>query len=170
MLLSILGEHLCFPKNGQVSYHTCLIWEEHLKDDNLFSFLVRFEKAKTPEEIRSVAGLLRQRLSEPQYKDLHRLFSVWVGRVIMRNMDIPESRMPVFQNLQEVENMLAETVASWKDTWIAEGRMAGRSEGKLDALAENIRALMETLGLTKEKAIDMLKVSEEDRTRLSRIL
>ncbi len=86
--------------------------------------------------------------------------------------------------------MLAETVASWKDTWISEGRMEGfrkgfregfmegfregrmegHAEGRLDNLAENIRALMETLGLTKEKAMDMLKVFEEDRARLSRIL
>ena len=44
--------------------------------------MVRFEKAKTPEEIQSVLGLLRQRLSEPQYKELHELFSLWVGRVI----------------------------------------------------------------------------------------
>ena len=78
--------------------------------------------------------------------------------------------------------MLAETVASWKDTWIAEGRMEGmetglskgrmegRAEGRLDNLVENIRALMETLGLPKEKAMDMLKVSEEDRARLSTIL
>ena len=84
--------------------------------------------------------MLRQRLSEPQYKDLNRLFSVWVGRVIMRNMDIPESSMPVFQNLQEVENMLAETVASWKDAWIAEGRMEGMetglSKGRMEGCAE----------------------------------
>ena len=78
--------------------------------------------------------------------------------------------------------MLAETVASWKDTWIAEGmetglskgrvegRMEGRAEGRLDNLVENIHALMETLGLPKEKAMDMLKVSEEDRARLSTIL
>ena len=110
-----------------------------------------------------------------------RLFSVWVGRVVLRNMGIQKS-MPEFQDLQEVENMLAETVASWKDTWIAEGmetglskgRMEGMetglSKGRLDNLAENIRALMETLGLPKEKAMDVLKVSEEDRARLSSVL
>ena len=98
--------------------------------------------------------------------------------------------------------MLAETVASWKDTWIAEGMETGlskgriegmetglskgraegriegmetglskgRAEGKLSALAENIHALMETLGLPREKAMDMLKVSEEDRAKLASIL
>ena len=90
--------------------------------------------------------------------------------------------MPEFQDLQEVDNMLAETVSTWKDTWFAEGRMEGletglsrgrvegRAEGRLGTLAENIRALMETLGLSKEKALDMLKVSEEDRARLSSVL
>lgn len=51
--------------------------------------------------------------------------------------------------LQEVENMLAETVASWKDTWLAEGmatgRAEGRVEGRLGTLVENIRTLMEVL-------------------------
>ena len=59
--------------------------------------------------------------------------------------------------------MLAETVASWKDTWLAEGIATGR----LGTLMENIRALMETLNITKEKAMDMLKVSEEDRAKIS---
>ena len=31
--------------------------------------------------------------------------------------------------------MLAETVASWKDTWIAEGMETGLSKGRLDNLA-----------------------------------
>ncbi len=53
---------------------------------------------------------------------------------------------------------------------IAEGRMKGRAEGRVDNLVENIHALMETLGLPKEKAMDVLKVSEEDRAKLSSIL
>ena len=36
----------------------------------------------------------------------------------------------------------------------------------MGTLAENIRAIMETFGLSKEKAMDMLKVTEEDRARL----
>ena len=142
---------------------------EAADEGNLFSFMVRFERARTPEEIRSVLGLLRQRLAESQYRDLRRLFSVWVGRVIFRNVGIKKS-VPEFQDLQEVENMLAETVASWKDTWLAEGRQEGRLEGKLSNLADNIRALMETLGLTREKAMDMLKVSEEDRKLLASVM
>ena len=146
---------------------------EAADEGNLFSFMVRFERARTPEEIRSVLGLLRQRLAESQYRDLRRLFSVWVGRVIFRNVGIKKS-VPEFQDLQEVENMLAETVASWKDTWLAEGRQEGRQEGRLEGklsnLADNIRALMETLGLTREKAMDMLKVSEEDRKLLASVM
>ena len=142
---------------------------EAADEGNLFSFMVRFERARTPEEIRSVLGLLRQRLAESQYRDLRRLFSVWVGRVIFRNVGIKKS-VPEFQDLQEVENMLAETVASWKDTWLAEGRQEGRLEGKLSNLADNIRALMETLGLTREKAMDMLKVSEADRKLLASVM
>ena len=78
--------------------------------------------------------------------------------------------------------MLAETVASWKDTWLAEGietgrvegraegRVEGRVEGRLSALAESIRALMKNLCISKEKAMDTLSVSEEDRAKLSSVL
>ncbi|MBP3730224.1 MAG: Rpn family recombination-promoting nuclease/putative transposase [Mailhella sp.] len=147
-----------------------LLDEKHCGDaqtsgENLFSYMVRFEKAKTPEEIQLVLRSLRQRLSEPQYRELRRLFSVWVGRVVLRNLGLKKA-LPEFRDLQEVENMLAETVASWKDTWLAEGRV----EGRLGNLVENIRTLMETLCLTKEKAMDTLKVSEEDRAKLSSLL
>ncbi len=54
----------------------------------MFLSRVRFEWAKTPEKIRSVLGLLRQRLSKPRYRDVGRLFGVWVGRVIFGNMGI----------------------------------------------------------------------------------
>jgi hypothetical protein len=54
----------------------------------MFLSRVRFEWAKTPEKIRSVLGLLRQRLSKPRYRDLRGLFSVWGGRMIFRNMGI----------------------------------------------------------------------------------
>ena len=163
-----------------------LLDEKHCGDaqtgsENLFSYMVRFEKAKTPEDIQLVLQSLRQRLSEPQYRELRRLFSVWVGRVVLRNLGLKKA-LPEFRDLQEVENMLAETVASWKDTWLAEGiatgraegiatgRAEGRAEGRLGTLVENIRTLMETLCLTKEKAMDTLKVSEEDRAKLSSLL
>ena len=199
-------EDLCGPVPPSLEpYHTgrkyFLLDEKHCggpsDEGNLFAFMVRFENAKTPEDIRSVLSLLRQRLSEPRYRDLRRLFTVWLGRIVFRNLGIRKS-MPEFQDLQEVDNMLAETVSTWKDTWFAEGRMEGletglskgraegletgltrgraegrfegRAEGRLGTLAENIRALMETLGLSKEKAMDMLKVSEEDRARLSSVL
>ena len=135
-------------------------------EDGLFSYVIRFEKANSPEDIQSVLQSLRRRLAEPQYKDLRRLFSVWVGRVVLRNIGLQKA-MPEFRDLQEVENMLAETVASWKDTWLAEGMETGRAEGRLGNLMENVCALMETLSITKEKAMDMLKVSEEDRAKIS---
>ncbi|MCR5219698.1 MAG: hypothetical protein K6E31_01725, partial [bacterium] len=55
---------------------------------DMFLSRMRFEGAKTPERIRSVLGLLLQRLSKPRYRDLRGLFSVWVGRMIFRNRGI----------------------------------------------------------------------------------
>ena len=79
--------------------------------------------------------------------------------------------------------MLAETVASWKDTWLAEGMetgradgivagraegiVTGRAEGRMSNLTENIRSLMVNLCMPKEKAMDALNVPEEDRAKIS---
>ena len=150
---------------------------EAADEGNLFSFMVRLERARTPEEIRSVLVQLRPRLAASGNQDLGRLFSLWIGGEILRNAGIDEP-MQEFHDLLEVENMLADTVASWKDKWLAEGRAEalaealdeGRLEGKINNLANNIRSLMETLGLTKEKAMDALKVSEEDRKALASVL
>ena len=46
----------------------------------------------------------------------------------------------------------------------------GRLEGKINSLADNIRAMMKKLGLTKEKVMEVLKVSEEDRKALASVL
>ena len=138
-------------------------------EGNLFSYMLRIEKARQPEDVRSAVSSLIKRLSGPGYTDLRRLFCVWVGRVICRNLDMQE-RMPELTDLQEVEHMLAETVASWKDTWRAEARAEGRAEGKLNNLDENIRSIMESLGYSRERAMDILKVSEEDRKSLDSLL
>ena len=86
--------------------------------------------------------------------------------------------------------MLGENAVTWKDAWLSEGRAEGRAEGieiglskgrdealdegrlegKINNLANNIRAMMKKLGLTKEKAMDVLEVSEEDRKALASVL
>ena len=53
-----------------------------------------------------MAGISEYPLPEPRYRDLRRLFSVWVGRVVFRTAGIKKS-VPEFQDLQEVENMPA---------------------------------------------------------------
>ncbi|MBQ6668724.1 MAG: hypothetical protein IJM72_01555, partial [Deltaproteobacteria bacterium] len=72
--------------------------------------------------------------------------------------------------MEGMETGLSKGRMEGMETGLSKGRMEGLAEGKLNALAENVRALMETLGLPKEKAMDVLKVSEEDRRKLSSIL
>ena len=60
---------------------------------------------------------------------------------------------------------------SWKEEMIrigrteglAEGHAEGRVEGRVEELLENIRAVMNNLNLTAEKAMDILNVPQEDR-------
>ena len=57
------------------------------------------------------------------------------------------------------------------DYWLEKGREEGREEGlkegletgKRTIMLNNIQALMENMGLTKEKAMEVLKVPEDEK-------
>ncbi len=50
------------------------------------------------------------------------------------------------------------------------GRAEGRAEGITSTLLQNIKNLMETMGLSEEQAMDALKVSERDREAVRPLL
>ena len=83
---------------------------------------------------------------------------------------------------KEVHTMLAERAATWKDMYIqeglaegilkgrSEGLVQGRSEGRIRALAESIRAMTTALGLSEDRACEILNVSEDDKKALALLL
>ena len=52
----------------------------------------------------------------------------------------------------------------------AEGKAEGRAEGKAEGLLENIRAMMDTLHLTAEAAMNALKLSPEKQKELAPLI
>ena len=49
--------------------------------------------------------------------------------------------------------------------WAAEERRDGKREGKLEEKRESLRAIMDNLGFSLEKAMDVLNIPIEDRAQ-----
>lgn len=94
------------------------------KSEGLAARLLRLERAQMLEDVRPIVKDLLERLHGPEYLPLRRAFAVWLGRVVFKRSGIIRE-VPEFQDLQEVDAMLEERAAQWKDVYI----MLGRNEG-----------------------------------------
>lgn len=114
------------------------------KSKGLAGLLVRLERARTPEDVRRLVRELASRLRDPQYLSLRRTFTVWLGRMVFKRTGITQD-IPEFHDLQEVEAMLEERAAQWKDEYIQQGVMIGKAEGISIGEARGIRKTLISL-------------------------
>ena len=75
------------------------------------------------------------RLHDPAYVRLRRAFAVWLGRIVLKRAGITED-ISELHDLQEVDAMLEERAAQWKDDYIRQGVLMGLTEGRMEGLAE----------------------------------
>ena len=75
------------------------------------------------------------RLHDPAYVRLRRAFTVWLGRVVLKRSGITED-ISELHDLQEVDAMLEERAAQWKDDYIRQGVLMGLAEGRMEGLTE----------------------------------
>jgi hypothetical protein len=87
------------------------------------------ERQQTPETVRNIVSKLIGWLKAPEQQSLRRAFTVWLARVILPSR-YPDDSIPEFNDLQEVNAMLSETVKSWPAKWMAEGEERGKELGK----------------------------------------
>ncbi|MBF0230598.1 MAG: Rpn family recombination-promoting nuclease/putative transposase [Desulfamplus sp.] len=110
--------------------------EEFKTTFNLTAELIAFEFCKTPEEIREHISRLHQNLKEPENQGVRRTFAMWLSRLLksrLKNDSIPE-----FQELMEVDAMLAETITEWTENWMLKGKVKGLAEGEAKGRVEGI--------------------------------
>ena len=105
------------------------------KSRGLAAQLLKLERAQEPEDVRQIVRELIARLHGPEYVPLRRAFTVWLGRVVLKRSGITED-IPEFQDLREVDAMLEERAAQWKDEYIRQGVVMGWAEGKAEGKAE----------------------------------
>ena len=99
---------------------------------NLAAELIGFELCRSTEEIREHISRLHERLKAPENEELRRTFALWLSRLLrsrFKNDNIPE-----FQELTEVDSMLAETLTEWTEEWEAQGITKGRIKEKFQMI------------------------------------
>ena len=116
--------------------------EELDKSKGLVAQLLRLERAQEPEQVRQIVRELIARLHGPEYLPLRRAFTVWLGRVVLKRSGITEE-IPEFQDLREVDAMLEERAAQWKNEYITLGRKEGEAKGEAKGLGRGVQLLLE---------------------------
>jgi len=128
---------------------------------NLAAELIGLELCKTIEEIRKHIARLHQNLKEPENQQLRRTFAMWLSRLLrswLKNDNIPE-----FEELKEVDSMLAETITEWTEAWKAEGKVEGKAEGRIEEKFNMIKRLcnfnmpLEQIAIVVNLSIDKIK-------------
>ena len=104
------------------------------------------EKAniREPEEAGEILKKLKERLKDPEYQDLRRTFTEWCSRILFKRSGFLK-KLPEFQDLQEVNAMLEERAAQWKDEYIAQGRAEGEAKGEAKGRAEERTEIVQNL-------------------------
>ena len=114
--------------------------------DNAVAMLIRIENNAGHERLRELVGGLARQLSAPEHESLRRAMTAWLNQVVVSRA-APGDNPPQYQDLQEVETMLEETVDGWVRKWkrqgLEEGRREGRQEGRQEGLVKGRVELLE---------------------------
>lgn len=100
-----------------------------LHPDNLVGHLIALEFCQTPEQMRERIQQLHQRLKAPPYQQIRRSFASWLSRLL--RVRFKQESIPEYQELNEVDAMLAERMTDWTLQWKEEGEKIGEKRGEL---------------------------------------
>ena len=106
--------------------------------DNIAAALVKMEKSRTPEELRTAVESLTEVLSIPEDEGLRRTFADWL-RMVLLPRRMPGVEMPAVNDLEGVRSMLAERVLEWTEQWKQEGMDQGLKQGMDQGLKQGFK-------------------------------
>ena len=123
------------PYRPQLSY---LLLDEGRYDpqelsslNNLVAALFRLENSRTAQDIQEVLAHLLDWLKSAEQTGLRRAFTVWINRMLLPKK-LPDTHITEFNDLHEVQTMLAETVQKWQIEWENNGLLKGLHQGRLE--------------------------------------
>ena len=101
---------------------------------NLAAALFRLENSRSPADVLRMVHSLREWLNAPEQTRLRRSFAIWIARVLLVSRSRGSIKLPLPNDLTEVETMLAEETDDWTLDWtrrgMEEGRKVGLKEGR----------------------------------------
>ena len=130
-MIGVLVLELVFPLSDEIR------WGESdlASARNAVAALFRLESSRQPEEVRAVLHDLVGWLRAPEQTSLRRDFTVWFARTFLPGR-APGHSFPEFNDLQEVDAMLSETVMEWTKKWKEEGLAEGFTKGEASGLTK----------------------------------
>jgi hypothetical protein len=146
---------LVFPVYGELARYQprlryLLLDEGRFQDQdlaplrNLVAALFRLENSRDAAAIQRILRHLTDWLHAPQQAGLRRSFTEWLRRVLLPGR-LPGITIPAMQELQEVDDMLAERVQEWYAEYERKGRQAGMAQGMEKGRSDEARRIL--LGL-----------------------
>lgn len=97
--------------------------------DNRMSDIINLETGPNPEYLQHLVDHLTHHLKGPENRELRRAFAVWINRIVLKRL-APGTILPEVNELNEVQNMLAERVTQWTENWKQEGMQKGIPMGQ----------------------------------------
>ncbi len=95
--------------------------------DNLVGHLIALEFCQTPDEMRERIQRLHQQLDTSRYQAIRRSFAIWLSRLL--RVRFKQDSIPEYQELNEVNAMLAERMTNWAQQWEERGIEKGIEKG-----------------------------------------
>jgi len=105
---------------------------------NVVAALFQLENSRTEQDIQEVLLRLIDWLTSPEQTGLRRAFTVWFNRVLLPRK-VLDIQIQEFNDLQEAQTMLAETVKQWAHKAEQEGLQRGLQEGLQKGLQKGLQ-------------------------------
>jgi hypothetical protein len=126
--------------------------EELVAIDSPVADLFRIETSHDWSEVRASVHRLR-RTVPPTEMSQRQAFETWLGKVILPRFGLSEEEASASLTLEELENMLAESIDRWNREIREEGREEGRQEGESRLLLRQLRLKFGSLGPEIEERV-----------------
>lgn len=123
------------------------------------STLFRLEQSRDLDELKAGVQQLLHAIPGAGDRSLREAFATWLSTVLIPTME-PGAAIPEIRDLTEVDSMLQQTVAEWRDGWLAEGMQKGMQKGRQEGRQEG-REEGRQEGVRKGEALVLLRQAEK---------
>ncbi|MDZ4153099.1 MAG: hypothetical protein U1E01_18615 [Methylicorpusculum sp.] len=93
----------------------------------VFTFM-SLQQCATSDDLQNQLQLLQQQLKAARYQPIRRSFAIWLSRLL--RVKFKTESIPEYQELTEVNAMLAERLTDWTLQWKKEGEEIGEKRGE----------------------------------------